>query len=315
METRDMQSEMPTRRDFIAGAGALAAGATLGGVVAAESKKKFRIRYIVGACMYGTKPLAEILPEVRKCGAETVEFWAKPHGSQREQVDELGIEAVQTLLKKNNVRLGSMTCFKYGVFGMQQEMKLVKKLGGDMVICNTIGPRNLKGESLKKAVKALAEKLKPHVAAAEETGVQIGIENHSGTIINSPESQLMLMDLLPSKHIGMALAGYHMPQDPQLIGKHIVRLGRRLVHFQAWEHGMGCSKKLPKAQELMQMPGRGPLDFKPIVAGLKKIKFAGRVEIFMHPVPRGVPILETTAKVTAEINRARAYLDKFADAV
>ena len=35
----------------------------------------------------------------------------------------------------------------------------------------------------------------------------------------------------------------------------------------------------------------------------------------MHPVPRGVPILETTAKVTAEINRARAYLDKFADAV
>jgi sugar phosphate isomerase/epimerase len=140
----------------------------------------------------------------------------------------------------------------------------------------------------------------------------IGIENHSGTIINSPESQLMLMDLLPSKHIGMALAGYHMPQDSELIGKHIVRLGERLVHFQAWEHGMGCSKKLPKAQELMQMPGRGPLDFRPIVSGLKRIQYRGRVEIFMHPVPRGVPILETTAKVTAEINRARAYLDRCA---
>ena len=265
--------------------------------------------------MYGTKPLAEILPEVRKCGAETVEFWARPHGNQREQVDKLGVEAVQALLKKKKVRLGCMTCFKYGVFGMQPEMKLVKALGGDMVICNTVGPRNLKGDALKKAVTALAEKLKPHVAAAEKIGVQIGIENHSGTIINSPESQLMLMDLLPSKHIGMALAGYHMPQDPELIGKHIERLGQRLVHFQAWEHGMGCSKKLPKAQELMQMPGRGPLDFKPIVAGLKKIKFAGRVEIFTHPVPRGVPILETTAKVTAEINRARAYLDKFAEAV
>ena len=309
-----MQVETQTRRKFLAGAGALAAGATLGGMAAAESKEKFRIRYIVGACMYGTKPLAEILPEVRKCGAETVEFWARPHGNQREQVDKLGVEAVQALLKKNKVRLGSMTCFKYGVFGMQPEMKLVKALGGDMVICNTVGPRNLKGDALKKAVTALAEKLKPHVAAAEKIGVQIGIENHSGTIINSPESQLMLMDLLPSKHIGMALAGYHMPQDPELIGKHIERLGQRLVHFQAWEHGMGCSKKLPKAQELMQMPGRGPLDFKPIVAGLKKIRFAGRVEIFMHPVPRGVPILETTQKVTDEINRARAYLDKFVDA-
>ena len=28
----------------------------------------------------------------------------------------------------------------------------------------------------------------------------------------------------------------------------------------------------------------------------------------MHPVPRGIPILPTTAETTAEINRARAYL-------
>ena len=212
-----MSHHRQTRREFVTGAAALAAGTTFGRLTQAESKKKFRLNYIVGACMYGTKPLAEILPEVRKCGASTVEFWARPHGNQREQVDELGVGAVQELLKKNKVRLGSMTCFKYGVFGMQPEMKLVKALGGDMVICNTVGPRNLKGEALKTAVKALAEKLKPHVAAAEKIGVRIGIENHSGTIINSPESQLMLMDLLPSAHIGMALAGYHMPQDPGLI--------------------------------------------------------------------------------------------------
>jgi hypothetical protein len=29
----------------------------------------------------------------------------------------------------------------------------------------------------------------------------------------------------------------------------------------------------------------------------------------MHPVPRGIPILESTDKVTAEINRARRHLD------
>ena len=29
----------------------------------------------------------------------------------------------------------------------------------------------------------------------------------------------------------------------------------------------------------------------------------------MHPVPRGIPILDTAEEVTAEINRARRYLE------
>jgi len=67
--------------------------------------------------------------------------------------------------------------------------------------------------------------------------------------------------------------------------------------------------KLPKQQELEQMPGRGELDFQPLVNALRKIDYQGWTEIFMHPVPRGVPILDTTAKVTEEINVARHYLE------
>ncbi len=67
--------------------------------------------------------------------------------------------------------------------------------------------------------------------------------------------------------------------------------------------------KLPKQQELMQLPGRGPLEFTPIVGALKKIQFQGFTEIFMHPVPRGIPIMDTAQMVTAEINRARTYLE------
>ena len=88
-------------------------------------------------------------------------------------------------------------------------------------------------------------------------------------------------------------------------------LGPGLAHFYAWQHGMGCHKKLPKAQELLQMPGRGNLDFTPIVRALKQINFNGFTSIFMHPVPRGIPILEDAVACTAEINRARAYLDKY----
>ncbi len=58
------------------------------------------------------------------------------------------------------------------------------------------------------------------------------------------------------------------------------------------------------------MPGRGQLNFKPLLEALKSIQYSGYTEIFMHPVPRGIPILEPTSAVTNEINRARKYLSR-----
>ena len=80
--------------------------------------------------------------------------------------------------------------------------------------------------------------------------------------------------------------------------------------FYAWQHGMGCHKKLPKEQELLQLPGRGKLNFAPLLAALRDIRYQGWTEIFMHPVPRGIPILESTTAVTAEINRSRTYVEE-----
>lgn len=56
------------------------------------------------------------------------------------------------------------------------------------------------------------------------------------------------------------------------------------------------------------MPGRGPLDFDPLMRELETLRFAGPVEIFMHPTPRGVPILDSVTEITAEVNRARSHL-------
>jgi sugar phosphate isomerase/epimerase len=71
-------------------------------------------------------------------------------------------------------------------------------------------------------------------------------------------------------------------------------------------------EKLPKEQELLQMPGRGNLDFGPLIDAMSAIDYQGWTSIFMHPVPRGIPILETTRQVTDEINRARTYLKSVA---
>jgi sugar phosphate isomerase/epimerase len=305
-----MHDTLISRRQFNTRlAGCLAAcGGTAMARGAADSV--FRLRYIVASAMYGKAPLVEILPEVRKCGAEHIEIWAERHGNQREQIEELGVDKTRQLFEKHDVKLGSFTCFKYGIFNMQREMELVKQLGGDLVICNTPKPPKELADNLEAAVAAFAEKLKPHVEFAEKLGITIGVENHSGGVINTPESILMLMEAIPSPRLGLAMAPYHLPQDTNVISNLTRDLGTRLVHFQAWEHGDGCMEKLPKEQELKQLPHRGPLDWTPLLAALKEINYQGRTEVFMHPVPRGIPILPTIAEVTAEINAGRAYLEQ-----
>ena len=248
--------------------------------------------------MYGGLKLAEIVPEVRKTGAEHIDIWPKKHGTQREQMAAMGHEAFAALLAEHKVKLGILTHYDLGPFGLQKEMRVAARLGARMLICAGM-PKT------KAAAQAFFEKIKPHVAAAEKAGVVIGIENHG----ESYDAIRHFAERAKSKHIGVALAPYHLKgDDPARIAKLITDLGGKLVHFYAWQHGMGCMKKLPKAQELLQMPGRGKLDFVPILAALKRIRYAGWTEMFMHPVPRGIPILPTAAETTKEINRARRYL-------
>ena len=39
------------------------------------SEKPFELNYILASCMYGTLPLAEIVPEVKKIGSERIDIW------------------------------------------------------------------------------------------------------------------------------------------------------------------------------------------------------------------------------------------------
>jgi len=172
-------------------------------------------------------------------------------------------------------------------------MRIAKKLGGSMVISGSRGPGYLKGQALKATVREFVEKMKPHVATAEQMGITIGIENHANSLIDSTDAIRWLAEFTPCRYFGIALTPYHLPQDPVLIAKLITDIGNCVVHFYAWQYGQGCHKKLPKQQELMQLPGRGEMDFVPIVAALKKISYSGWTDVFMHPVPRRISILPT----------------------
>ena len=303
-----MKDKPCSRRDLCKYAAGAIAASSLAPARLVADEPAFRLRYVLASCLYGKTKLAEILPEMRKMGAEHIDLWPAHHGNQREQIEEMGLDKFAALLEEHRVKLGMISRYDLGPFHLAYEMRVLKRLGGTMLIAGAEGPRGLKGPELEAAVKRFAEQMKRPVAVAEELGVTIGIENHGHSLIESPDSMLWFAEFAKSKHVGIALAPYHLAQEPKTIARLIERLGAGLVHVYAWQRGKGCHEKLPKEEELLQMPGRGPMDFTPIVAALRSIDYQGGVEIFMHPVPRGTPILETTGKITAEINHARAYL-------
>jgi sugar phosphate isomerase/epimerase len=297
------------RREFCKALAFAPVAASLRAAVPSGNGGAFKLKYITASSMYGRMKLSQVLPEVRRAGAEHIDIWPERHANQREQIEQMGHQQFAAMLEQHRVKLGILTRYDLGPFGLQDEMKVAKRLGGSMIICGSRGPANLKGHVLKAAVKVFAEKMKPHVNAAEAAGITIGLENHGNSLVQSPDSMRWFAEFADSGKIGIALAPYHLTQDAELIARLIEDLDTSLVHFYAWQYGMGCQTKLPKEQELLQLPGRGKLDFVPIISALKNIDYGGWTEIFMHPVPRGIPILDTAEQITAEINRSRSYLD------
>jgi sugar phosphate isomerase/epimerase len=300
-----------SRRRAVSAVAVTAAGVACGW----QSKTKaapgsWRPRYILASAMYGNFPLTEILPEVAKTGAESIDLWPKPHGTQREEIDSLGEATVAAMLAQHQVKLGGIACYRLGAFNLADEFALAGRLGDGVVLVTLAqGGARATGTALKSEIKRFLEKLRPSIAAAEETGGVLAIENHSNSLINSPDSIRWFGELVTSDRVGVALAPHHLPQDGELVASLARELGPRLKFVYAQEHGKGSKEKLPKQDELLQLPGRGPLDFGPLMRQLAEMRFAGPVEIFMHPVPRGVPILDTVPAITAEINRARDYLN------
>ena len=277
---------------------------------AAGKRDPFRLNYLVSSAMYGTTPLAEVLPEVGKAGAGHIDIWPRPHANHREQVADMGLDAFEELLTRHGVKLGVLTQYKLGPFGLGPELPVARRFGCRVIVCGASGNRRARGEDLRKEVAGFIEKMKPHADAAGEHGVTIAVENHGGQILATPDGIRIFCELATHPALGLAYAPHHLPQDAELQGKLIAGLGSKVAFFYGQQHGQGSYRKQPHELERLQMPGRGELDFTPLLRGLKKISFSGFTEPFMHPFPRGIPILGTTAGVTAEINRSRAYLEQ-----
>ncbi|MFM7290172.1 MAG: sugar phosphate isomerase/epimerase family protein [Planctomycetia bacterium] len=300
----------PSRRTFL-GAASAAVLSACSRPIAAAPTDRWQPRWILSSALYGNVPLAEVLPEVRKTGAATIDLWPKPHGTQRDEVDALGVEKVRELLAAADVAVGGIACYMVGPFNLAGEFAVASRLGAKEPVLVTMAPGDgsLAGDALTAATTVFLEKLRPSLAAAEEAGGVIAIENHSHSLLQTPDSIRRFAALATHDSLGIALAPHHLPQEGELVAALARDLGPKLKFVYAQQHGKGAKEKLPKEDELLQLPGRGKLDFGPLMRQLAAMRFAGPIEIFMHPVPRGVPILGSVAEITAEVNRARGHLE------
>jgi sugar phosphate isomerase/epimerase len=292
-------------------AGAVAAGVIAGGLgrvaVAgppggqeADAKKPFSLRHVLASSMYEKGiEIERILPEVRKTGMEALDVWAQNWVPHRDQIEKMGHDKFLKLLEENRARLASVSCYRLGPFGLKDELPVIKKLGGDLAIAGSAGG----GKDVKEAVKAFVDKLQPTVELGEKLGVTIGIENHGGSLLSSPDSIRYFAEFAKSPRLGLVFAPYHLPQDPKVLGDLIREVGRKIAHIYLWQKA--SAPKGAKAEPIHQLPGFGTLDFVPVIAALKAANYTGWSEVFMHGKVAG-----TLEEITAVVTRSRKHIDE-----
>ena len=313
----------PTRRAFLrVTAGAATALLTRAGALRAQGRSttepaagpaaSFRLRYVLSTNQYGTLPIQDIVPEAKRAGYVGLDVWAGRWGNQREQIDFLGHEKFAALLKRHGVTVSCYTCMDPGFARCEPHLRAMLKFGGNQIVAGfpgVPGGKDLRGDALRQGIRGSLEKLKPIIGVAGELGVQLAIENHLNGLLETPDGVRVLAEEIRDQHVGIAFAPFHLPQDAALLGQLVDDVGPKIFYYYAWQFGDGSGDLAPSKQK-RQLPGVGPLDFKPMLAALKRHRFAGYTSVFMHPTPRGAPLASTVKDVTAELGKARAFLDR-----
>ncbi|MBA3699742.1 MAG: sugar phosphate isomerase/epimerase [Planctomycetes bacterium] len=275
----------------------------------------FRMRHLLASALYGDLPLAEILPEVAATGCDALDVWCKVHGTQREQATTLGDEAFAALLKHHGVRLGCSTKYPGGPTKQQEEMAWVKRHGGSLIVTGSRsvakGQPEPSGDEAKAVIRHLLDDLAPHLARAAELDVTLALENHTGQILCHPDSLRYFAEFNRSPHLGVSFAPHQLFRWADQIPSLIRDLGAaHLPHVYFQEESPARYRLMAKEIELQQLPGfGGGLDYQPLIQALRDVHFTGWVELFMHPTPRGQPILPTIPEIRAVLAKARSYID------
>jgi len=227
-----------------------------------------------------TTDSTKLFPMFKKWGFDTIEIPV-------EDPSHLDPAVVKAALDKNGLACGSVcACMGPGrdFRGSEEDQKAAmiycQALLDQMVVLgcpaligpvySVVGRADAEEESAKKAQwKSVVKNLKVLAKYAEKRGRLICIEplNRFETdFLNTCDQALQLISDVGSPALRVHLDTFHMNIEEKSSAKAILKAGKLLGHFHACGSGRGT-------------PGSDHIDWKPIVAALKKVKYQGDVVI------------------------------------
>ena len=213
--------------------------------------------------------IEEACERIARLGFEAVDIWSAfqncPHLD--DVAARLKAEGLKELLAKNKLKLFAFSVY---VGGYSRYAELLGKAGGGVAIQGSAEPP--KPGELTARMKAFLEGLKPEVELAEKHDSRIAVENHGSSLLDGLDSLKAFTDNNKSPRVGIALAPYHIQAGKMSVEEAIGICGKQLFFFYAWQHAEGTG----------QLPGHGPTDFVPWLAALRKTRYEGYLNVFMH---------------------------------
>ena len=229
-----------TRRSFLnsaAGCGA-AIGVLPMCVGAAASKpvekKKWKMKMSASSVCYSSLTIEQACEKIAALEFNGIDIWAPfGHCTHLEDVKtRLGADGLKALLKKHKLGISAFTFYSRD---FKEYAELLGKVGGG------VGVREsqygaVKPEDLTSKMKTFIESLKPLVDIAEKNKSFLAIENHGNALLNTPDSFKAFTDINKSKHLGIALAPYHLQVIKASVPDVIRTCGKQLFFIYAWQH-------------------------------------------------------------------------------
>lgn len=227
-----------------------------------------------------TNESVKLFPKLKKWGFDTVEIPV-------EALEHIDPTKVKAAADKAGLKIGSIcacmgpgrdfrgsaadqkTASEYvrGLIDQAAIMGCPSVIGPIYSVVGLIGPHD---DAEKKAQFNLVVKnLKPLAKHAEKKGVTLCIEplNRFETdFLNTCDQGLKLVKAVGSKAVKLHLDTFHMNIEEKNQAAAILKAGKHLAHFHACGSDRGT-------------PGGDHIDWKPIVAALKKIGYKGDVVI------------------------------------
>lgn len=235
-------------------------------------------------------PAGSAAPPAARCTA--VDLWHVPGWCEHLAG---GVEGVAATLGQRGLRLEAISAFGAGVEALDRLLTALIALGGHALVTGS--------PPAEVPVATFARQIRPLVERATAAGVCLAIENHGRATIDSIESMEELATLLPATGLGLALAPIHLWMRGEETAAAIERLRGRIGLMYLWDWGPTAVADWKDPQE--QFLGTGRIDYAPIAAALRAVRYDRPLCLFAHG-PEHWPPQRTTAELGAALRRAAA---------